>query len=498
MGRDIVGSFLSIFGSNLGKLMLGVAGTPVVTRVLGSSGYGDYAVVLSVLGVTMIFVNAGLFDGIRKYIAEDRDLPDWKASVFVFYLRVATVVVATATVLLLAASYTGVAAAAFGPEYGTYLRILVAIVVVEQLWKVTRGTLMGLGYERYTETTRVVNELLVLVVGVPLAYVGFGVTGMLVGQFVGGLVATGALVAVIYRVVDPDSLTRTLPDEFPRRELLSFNGQSVLVLALLTSLYHADLLLLGTFAGGTVAGYYKAALVVAEFTWFVPSALQMVLLHSTSELWSDERDEYVSELASRITRYTLLFTLLLATGLAALAETFVPVYFGDEFRPAVTPLLVLLPGTVGFAVSRPILAITQGKGELRVLVYATGAASVVNLALNLALIPRYGIAGAAAATSVGYGSMFLLLVVTARHVGFYPLRDARWSRVVTTAVASGAVIVALAAVIDSAVLSLTVVPPVGFAVYLGFAVGTGAIDAGEVRELLEYLPVGRDALPRVD
>lgn len=498
MGRDIVGGFLSIFGSNLGKMLLGLVGTPIVARILGSSGYGDYAVVLSVLGVTMIFVNAGLFDGVRKYIAENRDAPDWKSNVFVFYLRVSLVVVAVAVPILVATTYLGIVQSVFGPSYQRYLRILVAIVVVQQLWKVARGTLMGFGYERYSETTRVVQEVLVLAVGVPLAYLGFGVTGMLVGQLVAGVVVTTALFVFIHRMVGPVSLTQRLPEDFPRRELLSFNGRSLLLMALMTSLYYADLLLLRAFVDSAAAGYYKAALVVAEFTWFVPSSLQMVLLHSTSELWSEERGEYVSDLASRITRYTLLFTLLLAIGLAALGETFVPVYFGEEFRPAVTPLLVLLPGTVGFAVSRPILAITQGKGELRVLVYATGAASALNLALNLALVPRYEMVGAAVATSIGYGSMLVLLVWTARHVGFDPLTDLRPVRTGATAVASAAVVFALAVGIDSGILSLVVVPPAGFLVYLGLAFELGAIDRDEVRELLEYLPFDWDFLPTAD
>ncbi|GAB7119119.1 hypothetical protein JCM9743_15820 [Natrinema sp. JCM 9743] len=62
----------------------------------------------------------------------------------------------------------------------------------------------------------------------------------------------------------------------------------------------------------------------------------------------------------------------------------VPIYFGAEAEPAITPLLLLLPGALGFALARPILAISQGEGTLRYPVAATGGAALLNLGLNLA------------------------------------------------------------------------------------------------------------------
>lgn len=77
MGRDIVRGFLSILGGRVGRMVLSILVTPVLVRVLGSRGYGDYALVMSAVALLMIVVNAGIFDGVRKYIAEERAFPDW-------------------------------------------------------------------------------------------------------------------------------------------------------------------------------------------------------------------------------------------------------------------------------------------------------------------------------------------------------------------------------------------------------------------------------------
>ncbi|WP_135828648.1 lipopolysaccharide biosynthesis protein [Halorussus halobius] len=491
MDRSILRGFLSIFGGRVGKLLLGLVSTPIVVRVLGDAHYGNYATMLSLLSIIWIIVNAGIFDGIRKYIAEDRDVRNWKTDVFVFYLQVGLVLAVTAALLVAAASYAGVVEAVFGPEFASYFYFLAGILVARQLWAVARGALMGFGFEEFSESIRLIRLTLVLCIGVPLAYLGFAVDGMLAGRLAATiLIAIGGYLLVL-RKIDPGSVTASVPSEFPRRELLSFNTLSVVLILLLSSLYHADVVLLQLLAGSAETGHYKAALVLAEFMWFGPGALQMVLLHSTSELWSNDRRERITELASRATRYSLLITLLLAIGLAALADAFVPLYYGESFAPAVTPLLLLLPGSIGFAVTRPILAIGQGEGSLRVLIYATGAAALLNLVLNVTLIPIYGTVGAAVATSIGYGSMVVLHVRSARTIGFDPVADLRLGRVALAAVPAALAIFGLSEAIGSDLLALAVVPPVGFLAFAGLSYATGAIDREEVDELVGYLPLRR-------
>ena len=491
MDRSILRGFLSIFSSQVVLLVIGVTSTPVIVRVLGDADYGNYATVLSLLSVVWILTNAGIFDGVRKYIAEDRDVPNWKSDVFVFYLQVGLALAVTAALVMAAASYVGVVEAVFGPEFGSYFYLLAGLLVARQLWAVARAALMGFGYEEFSEPIRVLRRLLYLGLGVSLAWSGFAVDGMLAGRLVAAsLVAVGGYL-LVRRKIDSESILAPVPSEFPRRELLSFNTLSVALIFLLSSLYHADVVLLNLLVGSTETGHYKAALVLAEFMWFGPGALQTVLLHSTSELWSNDRHERITDLASRATRYSLLVTLLLAIGLAALADAFVPLYFGESFAPTVTPLLILLPGTIGFAVTRPILAIGQGEGSLRVLISATGVAAGLNLALNLALIPRYGMVGAAVATSVGYGSMLLLHVRSARVIGFDPVSDLRLGRVTLAAVPAALAIFLLADAIGSDLLALAVVPPVGFLAFAALSYSTGAIDREEVAELVAYLPLRR-------
>lgn len=121
----------------------------------------------------------------------------------------------------------------------------------------------------------------------------------------------------------------------------------------------------------------------------------------------------------------------------------------------------------------------------------------MNLVLNVALIPMYGMRGAAVATSIGYGSMFALHVWSARSIGFDPLVDLRAGAIVLTTLASAPVIFGVNALIQSPVYSLIVVPPVGFVAFVGAAFATGAIRVKDVRETLDGLPIDSQRLKRV-
>ena len=489
MPTGIIRGFVSILGAKVITLLLGLLVTPLLVRLLGSTLYGQYAFILSLLGITMILVNAGIFDGMRKYIAENREQSEWVEYVFGFYLRLAGVLAVFVALGYATFSWLGFTERLLGTAFVEYFYLLGGVILVRQAYSIGRGGLMGLGLENRSEPLIIVQKIIFGVTSLSLVYVGYGVTGILMGHIIASFTVSILAFAVLVRRLNTKAVFSRVPSTFPKRELISFNGLSVLLILLTASLYHIDILLLQPISGSKVTGYYRAALVIAEFLWFVPNVLQTVFLHSSSELWSEGKSGEVTSLVSRATRYNFSLTLLLALGLGALAPDFVPLYFGPGFEASVVPLLLLLPGSLGFALARPIFAVGQGKGELRVLIVATGGAALLNLVLNLLLIPRYGMAGAAIATSTSYGSMVVLHVWAARRIGFDPIDDLRLPRILVVAMLTAPIIFGMTTLIESSIVSILVVPPVGFVVYVLLALKLRVISSDELPEISSRLPL---------
>ncbi|KZN23072.1 hypothetical protein A4G99_16305 [Haladaptatus sp. R4] len=72
-------------------------------------------------------------------------------------------------------------------------------------------------------------------------------------------------------------------------------------------------------ANNKLVGYYRSALKLVEFLWFIPIALQTRFVHLTSELWSNDHSEKITEIAAQTTQCTFLLTGRLALGLIVLA-----------------------------------------------------------------------------------------------------------------------------------------------------------------------------------
>lgn len=504
MDRGLRSGFASIFSTRLLVLVVTVVTTPLLYGALGDRRLGIYATLTSIAAIVAIFVSAGISGGVRKFVAEDRPSAGWQAHVVGFYFRYALGLAAVGALVLVGAGAvletTGLLSRFLetDPEQGLlYFVLLAAFLFTSQFHAYTLNALRGFGLEREAEPLKVVQAVVAMGAAVGLVVAGYGVAGALAGLVLGNVVVSLAGFWLLRRPVPLGALVRRAPPEFPRRQLVSFNWFSLFIVLCVTSLYHVDVLMLQVLGVRNASvGHYRAALTLAEFLWIVPHAVQALFVHSTAKLWAQDRVGVIDELAGRTTRYALLVTAVMALGLAALAETFVPVYFGEAFSPAVTPLVLLLPGALGFAVARPILAIQQGKGDLRYPLAATAAAAGLNVVINAALIPRYGVSGAAVATSVSYGSMFLFHVVSARwFVGFDSLTDARPGRVALTTLLAAGPIAGLATVLAGDVVgpvgtvtvpvSLVVVPPVGLAVFLLAAFATRALEPAEVRDVLE-------------
>jgi O-antigen/teichoic acid export membrane protein len=510
MKRTLVTAFLSITGANVGVTMLAAIMTPILVRILGPEGYGTYAVVMAVFGPLMIIVSSGVDSGTRKYLAEDRADRNWHDNVFGYYFRLATILALMASALLLVAVQIGVVDVYPGEQYAFYFFLLAILTIFAQFREISHRALLGLKLEHISEPLFFLQKVLFFTFAVSLAYIGYGVTGVLLGHIIADAIITVIGLILLSQQVSLTAIFERTPTNFPRKELLNFNNLSIVYILLLTSLYHVDVLMLEAFVETEEVGYYKAALVLAEFLWVAPKAVQSVMIQSASEMWHNDQVERITTLASKATRYILLLTVIMALGIAVLSAEFVPRYYGSEFEGTITPLLLLLPGTVGFAVARPILSVSHARGDMRVMILATGAAAIMNIILNATLIPQFGIEGAAIATSLGYLSLPLFHLVGARAIGYNPMGDIRPVRISITTVVSGAALLALTIgidaliqsplmtigiplvgaelPIDAAAIGFLVIPPAGLFIFATLTLVTGAIHPKEILGIMRGMP----------
>lgn len=165
---------------------------------------------------------------------------------------------------------------------------------------------------------------------------------------------------------------------------------------------HLDTVMLGFMDTDTVVGYYNAAVRIKQIMVSVVTSLGMVLLPRASYyIKNKQMDQF-----SVISRKSLGFTLLAATSLMLYFILYARdgIYFitaSDAFEGAVRPMQLIMPTLLFIGVSTVTgIQILVPMGREKIVLYSIICGAVVDVILNLLLIPSYGASGAAAATSI--------------------------------------------------------------------------------------------------
>lgn len=162
--------------------------------------------------------------------------------------------------------------------------------------------------------------------------------------------------------------------------------------------YRADQFIVAALAGTTELGLYAVAASITERLNLLPGAIASVLMPKVA---SEEAVDTLRR-TRRILRGTIGCAVALAMLLAVSCPFLIRFLYGSSYGGAVLPILLLLPGSVAMAAAKLASSHLMGQGQPGPALVASILAALLTTALDFALIPSFGIAGAAAASTIGY------------------------------------------------------------------------------------------------
>jgi O-antigen/teichoic acid export membrane protein len=181
----------------------------------------------------------------------------------------------------------------------------------------------------------------------------------------------------------------------------------------------ADVYLVSLFLSRQDVGLYALAQAVCEWVWLLPRSAATVLFPFVAG--SDNSRALAA--TTRICRVVLSLAGLAALCLGVAAPWLIPALFGSAFGGSVLPICLLLPGIWVGSIAGSISAFLAGRGRPDLPLLTSLVCLAVNLFLNLVLIPRYGIAGAAVASAVTYSLMTVVNTLLCRRVAAFRIAD---------------------------------------------------------------------------
>jgi O-antigen/teichoic acid export membrane protein len=191
------------------------------------------------------------------------------------------------------------------------------------------------------------------------------------------------------------------------RGMLGFGGKSYVQTLAATLHLRIDQFICAYFLAPADVGLYAIAVNFATLLMKIPEATGTVMFPRLAG--SEDRQAHAA--TTRVCRSTLFILLLGVLAFAVAGPILIPLVYGAAFQGAVRPLLILLPSILLMALYQLLTRNFTSRGKQQVNILAASVALVLNVGLNVLLIPRFGIAGAALANGLSYGTAALVLLV---------------------------------------------------------------------------------------
>jgi O-antigen/teichoic acid export membrane protein len=379
----------------------------LVARIAGPAGVGTLVLLRVLPWLTGVLIGCGLYGAAPYFLSgPGRGEPRYRATI----LAIAVFAGVTGAVLWVAASPV------FGPRFFPQLSLaLVAVAGISVLTQALESTAMACsqGFDDLAGANRIMflEEFLFL-----------PAFGLLL------VVGTDPYVAMVVALLLGD-LANAVPGwiRLSRRGYFRGVGRPTLALARRVAAYgfraqlgsialllnaRLDFALVGALIGPASLGIYAVASRYAELLRLPALAMNYVLYPD----YARDGGEVAAARARAMIPRIGWVPAAAAVPMALAAPLVLPLFFGEPFRAAVLPACVLLIGLAGGGVIGVISAFLQGVGRPGLYSAAVAAGLPVTVALDLLLIPHFGVMGAAVASTAAYVTTTGVLVACFRAV----------------------------------------------------------------------------------
>lgn len=381
----------------------------VYARFLGPSGRGQISLCMMVLGCGVLVGGLGGEIPILLWSADEkRKTSEWLPSVIVCGLMGS----ALACSLWVAMFWFWHPAFLRGINSSLATLVLIAIPL-STFGTYALSLLIGLNRIRERSLLVVVNQFITLILAALFLSLFHATAQLAMLAVLAGLVIAMVFVRIFLRgQLKFHRGDRPAVPEVKKALDLGLRGQLGNVATYFN--YRLDVFIVNYYLNTAAVGLYAVGVMVSEAIWQVPNAAAMALVPRTAR----EQGPSGVEFTCLVCRQVLSMALLAAIVVAGLSAWVIPLVFGESFRASVAVIWWILPGTVALAASKVMCADLMARGMPEyssIFAFVTLSVTVV---LDLVLIPRMGIQGAALASSAAYfTNTALVAIVLKRKLG---------------------------------------------------------------------------------
>ncbi|MCK4546661.1 MAG: flippase [Candidatus Eisenbacteria sp.] len=400
--RVIFNSSVMLAGQVIVKV-LGLVWLAIIARHLGDARFGYLTYAFSLASLLGILIEFGFSSVITRAIARrPEESARYLSNVLSLRLGLSAIAI---PLTVLVALHTGATRTTLTPVY-----VGAAATAVAGLYAISSSIFFGREKMEFPSMILVGSKLAAILVGLWVVHLGAGIAG---------IALVFLLEPVLNLLVSVPVLSRQFGLKFVPgldfrfcRHLISEALPFALALALGLVYFKIDVVMLSAMKGSQCVGWYSAGYRLMEGLVYLPAAFVNTVFPTFSKLKNSSGDQLRTAVA-RSWEFVAAFALPTALGLILISDRIVLTLFGDGYLETI-PVLRWIGAALFFVFINNLLGVLLGAiDRQKTHFYCSLLGVIVNVSLNLYLIPRQAHLGAAKATLITQVLLLVLLSVLA-------------------------------------------------------------------------------------
>lgn len=412
---------------------VGVVTLPIFARAFTQSEYGKLELGLVLSSVSLTIVDLGFASAAQRSFYDYDEARVEERRRVLFTAGVSTSFVAVVVAVLLAALRQPLESWIFAGSSSERLILAIAISIPVVNAATFLREVMRLRFRQWSYVAAAVMAAILSAAVSIVLVVGFdaGVYAVFVGAIFGNALGVVYGLYVVRHDVGRHFSQHDL------RVMLAYGVPLVPAALAMWALALVDRIMLSRLGNLAEVGQYAVANRIASLLMLVVTAFSLAFGPFIFSIYSQDIE---MEKLVRAKALTYFAVVLLGVGLVlTLYAREALLLIAPDFERAYRAVGPLCFGIVAFGISAVVTAGISYARRTRWLPLITGAAAAVNIGLNFALIPPYGVVGAAIAAAIAYSVLAILQHLAAQR--FYPTtyESGKLARALVLSVAAGAV-----------------------------------------------------------
>jgi O-antigen/teichoic acid export membrane protein len=411
--QKLIKDTLVITLSNVFLAFKGIILVPVITKLLGTNDYGIWTQISVTLSFVVPIIMLGLPNALVRFLAGEKDRDEIKDGIY----SSLTLIFIISGILSALLFIFPTPLATFFATGSNIVRILAITITIECINQIILSVFLSFrqmsGYSFFT-IFQTLGEIMLVILAVKLGFGLLGAIGALLASRVIITVFGGAYVLSNYRMKKPKFLKL--------KEHLKFSLPITLNSVSWWVLQSSDRYLINIFLGIKPVGIYSAAYGIGvAVPAMISSIFDLVLPPTLAKHYDEGNIDMVRAILSHSLKYFLFLALPVVFQLWALAKPTLAIFSNQEI---VASGAVIIPIV---AISMIFLGISRICNQVLSLKKRTGiigaiwlVAACTNILLNILLIPKIGIMGAAYSTAISFALLMgLSIYYSIKHLTFH-------------------------------------------------------------------------------